>query len=43
MDKEEIDKLIIDFNNINTSNDLRYILEKYLKIEITKNIDVDDF
>ena len=40
MDKEEIDELITD---INTNNEFRYILEKYLKIEIPKNIDVDDF
>ena len=40
MDKEEIDELIID---INTNNEFRYILEKYLKIEIPEDVDVGDF
>ena len=40
MDKEEIDELITD---INTNNEFRYILEKYLKIEIPEDVDVGDF
>ena len=43
MDKEEIDKLKDDLKIAIKNQDLSYILEKYLKMEVPKDADAKDF